>query len=432
MKHLLSTLIILLIATSIYAQAPEKMSYQAVIRDTSNSLVTNQSIGVRISILQGSTTGSSSYVETHSPTSNVNGMISIEIGGGTVVSGGFDTINWGNGPYFLQTEIDPAGGTTYTISGTSQLLSVPYALHAKTADSLSGGVSITELDPVFDSSLASDISSSDTAHWNNHTIDSQLDSSGVAALGYVAGEHTSQIDSSGIAGHGFVAGDHTVDTQLDSSGVAGLGYVAGDHTIDTQLDSTGVAGLGYVAGDHTVDTQLDSAGVAGLGYVAGDHTIDTQLDSAGVAGLGYVAGAHTDSTAIANMGFITSLSYSVGLNSDLGGYVFYVTPDGKHGLVAALQDQSSGVSQYAADNVCNDSTMHDANGRKFLDWRLPTRRELNMMWTQRTVIGGFTTGVYWSSTQFDFNDGWRQNFATGSQSDSHKNYQYRVRCVRVF
>ena len=93
---------------------------------------------MQISILQGLPTGTSVYVESHTPTTNVNGVVSIEIGGGTVVSGTFAGIDWGNGPYYLKTETDPTGGTTYTIAGTNQLLSVPYALHAKTADSFIG------------------------------------------------------------------------------------------------------------------------------------------------------------------------------------------------------------------------------------------------------------------------------------------------------
>ena len=148
------------------AQSPEKMSYQAVVRDASNSLVTSSSVGMQISILQGSTSGSSIYIETQIPTSNANGLVSIEIGGGTIVSGDFSSIDWANGPYYIQTETDPNGGTNYTITGISQLLSVPYALHSKTAESLSE--EILETDPIFGTSLASGITASDTANWNYH------------------------------------------------------------------------------------------------------------------------------------------------------------------------------------------------------------------------------------------------------------------------
>jgi hypothetical protein len=118
-----------------FAQAPNKMSYQAVIRDNSNALVTNQVVGMQISILQGSANGTAVYVETQTPTTNANGLASIEIGGGTVLSGNFATINWANGTYFIKTETDPLGGSNYTITGTSQMLSVPFALYAATSGS---------------------------------------------------------------------------------------------------------------------------------------------------------------------------------------------------------------------------------------------------------------------------------------------------------
>lgn len=112
------------------AQAPEKMSYQTVIRNTSGNLVVNQSVGIQISILQTSPTGTAVYVETHNATSNSNGLVSIQIGGGNASSGTISGIDWSSGPYYVKTETDPTGGTNYTISGTSELLSVPYALFA--------------------------------------------------------------------------------------------------------------------------------------------------------------------------------------------------------------------------------------------------------------------------------------------------------------
>jgi hypothetical protein len=136
MKNLYIALITVLIVGNLKAQSPEKISYQAVVRDASNALITNQNVGVQVSILQGSTSGTAVYVETQVPTSNINGLVSLEIGSGTVVSGTFSSIDWSNGPYFIKNEIDPTGGTTYTISGVSQLMSVPYALHATSADNV--------------------------------------------------------------------------------------------------------------------------------------------------------------------------------------------------------------------------------------------------------------------------------------------------------
>jgi hypothetical protein len=135
MKKIITICAAILMTANVFAQSPNKMSYQAVIRNSSNALVINQPVGMRISILQGSSTGTAVYIETQIPTTNSNGLASIEIGAGTIVTGNFATIDWSNGPYFVKTETDPNGGTNYTITGTSQLLSVPYALHAKNTDS---------------------------------------------------------------------------------------------------------------------------------------------------------------------------------------------------------------------------------------------------------------------------------------------------------
>jgi hypothetical protein len=167
MKRIITIAAALIITASAWAQAPEKMSYQAVVRDGNNALVTSTAVGMQISILQGSTSGAAVYTETQTPTTNANGLVSIEIGGGTLISGDFSAINWTDGPYFIKTETDPTGGLTYTIAGASELLSVPYALHSATADSLIGGFSYTETDPVYAASLSAGITTVDTSNWNS-------------------------------------------------------------------------------------------------------------------------------------------------------------------------------------------------------------------------------------------------------------------------
>jgi hypothetical protein len=144
MKKLYTFLAAILLTATTFAQTLEKMSYQAVVRDSGDALVTNQAVGMQISILQTTATGTAVYVETQTPTTNVNGLVTLEIGTGSVVSGDFTTIDWSADSYFIKTETDPTGGTSYTITGTSQLLSVPYALHAKTAESVTStcGLSI--------------------------------------------------------------------------------------------------------------------------------------------------------------------------------------------------------------------------------------------------------------------------------------------------
>ncbi|ARV07505.1 hypothetical protein BTO04_12755 [Polaribacter sp. SA4-10] len=122
----------LLITVSIFGQSPEQISYQAVVRDAANAIVANQLVGMKISVLQTTENGTAVYEETQTPTTNANGLLSIYIGAGTTdVVGIFSDIVWSTGSYFVKIEIDPAGGTNYTIIGTTQLVSVPYALYAK-------------------------------------------------------------------------------------------------------------------------------------------------------------------------------------------------------------------------------------------------------------------------------------------------------------
>jgi hypothetical protein len=210
MKKLFILIVAVLFTAAAWSQVPEKVSYQAVIRNISNELVTNQEVGMQVSILQGSADGAAVYVETQIPTTNANGLVSIEIGGenALVLTGSFSNIDWSDGPYFIKTEIDPSGGTNYSITGTCQLLSVPYAMHSISSEILTGeitedqisdlkdyiivetdplfsewdkstGITITEnqvtdlkeylteeTDPVFDSSPAAGIEANHITSWN--------------------------------------------------------------------------------------------------------------------------------------------------------------------------------------------------------------------------------------------------------------------------
>jgi hypothetical protein len=133
MKKITITLFSLLFSLCLMAQAPQKISYQAVVRDADGQLITNSTVGMRISIIKDDPDGPAEYVETHAPTTNANGLATLEIGEGTPVSGTFFSVEWRSGSHYVKTETDPNGGTNYTISGTSQLLSVPYALYSNIA-----------------------------------------------------------------------------------------------------------------------------------------------------------------------------------------------------------------------------------------------------------------------------------------------------------
>ena len=369
MKKVFSILAAVLLTASVFAQSPEKMSYQAVIRNNNNNLVVNSNVGMQISILQYSTSGTPVYIERQFPTTNANGLVSIQIGAGTVVAGNFASIVWGNGPYFVKTETDLNGGANYTITGISQLLSVPYALHAKTAESVSG--TITETDPVF------------TA-WDKDYAD---------------------------------------------------------------LINTPAA----ADGSETKVTAGTNVTVTGSGTTASPYVVNA------TAGSG-------------------STTYSVG-DFAQGGIVFWVDETGQHGLVAAKEDQSTGVRWYAgtfgntqakgdgpfsgeantsiiiaaqvaigddgstyAARICNELQVTEG-GKTYGDWYLPSKEELNLMYQNKATIdatagvnggSGFASAYYWSSTENDIYFAWLQYFVNGLQSIYYKFDTSSVRAVRAF
>lgn len=134
MKHLILFVSCLLSFASAFAQAPDAFKYQAVVRNSSGNILGNQAVGMQLIIHQGSATGTAVYTETFATTTNAYGLVNLEIGTGTT-SGNFSSINWANGPYFIETAVDINGGTAYSSLGTSQLVSVPYALYAEVAGS---------------------------------------------------------------------------------------------------------------------------------------------------------------------------------------------------------------------------------------------------------------------------------------------------------
>ncbi|MBS1588938.1 MAG: collagen-like protein [Bacteroidetes bacterium] len=130
MKNILFALIATFICINVMAQAPQKFNYQGVARSSNGNPITNQAIGIRISIHDGSASGNVQYAETHTATTNSLGLYNVQIGGGTPVSGTLSAVTWNSGDKYMQVDLDPTGGTNYTFVGNAQLLSVPYALYA--------------------------------------------------------------------------------------------------------------------------------------------------------------------------------------------------------------------------------------------------------------------------------------------------------------
>ncbi len=140
--------LLLFFTVNCFAQAPQSFSYQAVVRDAQGNILPNQNVAFRFSIIENNTNGTIVYQETQQATTNTLGLVVLAIGNGTVQQGVFSTIQWGSAPHFLKVELDVAGGTNFADMGTTQLLSVPYALHAETAGNVQtytagNGISIT-------------------------------------------------------------------------------------------------------------------------------------------------------------------------------------------------------------------------------------------------------------------------------------------------
>ena len=137
----------------------------------------------------------------------------------------------------------------------------------------------------------------------------------------------------------------------------------------------------------------------------------------------------------------SAVTYSIG-DTAQGGIVFYVSPDGKNGLVAATVDQSTSSNWYNASDVISSPLNHTLEGQKFLDWRLPTKDELNQMYLNIGQgnalglgnIGGFASDAYWSSSEYDSYSAWGQSFYDGGQNFINKNIviYFNVRAVRAF
>ena len=387
MKKILTTSVLIMAIVSLFAQVPEKMSYQAVVRDAGGLLVTNIKVGMQISILQGSATGSPVYVETQTPVTNDNGLVSMEIGGGTPISGTFAGIDWSTGPFFIKSETDPSGGTNYSISGTSQILSVPFALFAKTAEN----VDFTELDPVFESSLASGITAADTDNWNNK-LDKEVDGSITNEIQTIS--KSGSIVTLSKEGGSFKDSVNTYE--------AGSGIAIQDFTIS--LKQRHMVGEIYLGGiiyfvDHT-----------------GQHGLIASLDD--------LDGGN-------------GVQWSDALISEVGPGAQSAT-DGLSNTDAMLSHQNA----TSAAQLCRNLGP---------DWYLPSNREVYLLFSQEILIDQIldndgdpntngliqekfepTVARYWSSTEQDEEYAWMYKAASGDTSPYKKKYTYMVRAIRAF
>jgi hypothetical protein len=442
MKKLYTILIVLLITASTFAQAPEKMSYQAVVRDASNTLLTNQEVGMQISILQTTITGTAVYIETQTATTNINGLVSLEIGTGST-SDNFSAIDWSAGPYFIKTATDPSGGSSYSITGTSQIMSVPFAMYAKTSGSSTPGPQgAPGIQGVQGDTGATGTSGADGA-------------TGADGPTGALGETGAQGDIGATGAPGIQGATGSVGAQGDI-GVTGADGAAGTNGTQGVQGVTGAPGIQGATGSVGVQGGIGETGADGQGGV-------TQ------AGTGInVSGAGTEGSP-----YVVKITSPCGLaigDTYQGGLIFYLDASGCHGLIAAPSDQNSGdgiqwyngsftnTTAFASCVGCGDGNtsmvVYNQGSGSYAavicqilslgeksDWYLPSKYELNLMYQNIGQgnalnlgnIGDFASSSYWSSTEDDNGYAWGQNFYYGDQYSFNKSsISAMVRAVRAF
>jgi len=410
----------LLLAISSFAQAPEKMSYQAVIRDAENALVTSQQLGMQISILQGDV---AVYEETQTPTSNTNGLVSLEIGEGTVISGSFTAIDWSADTSFIKIETDPAGGTNYTITGTSQLLSVPYALYAKTSSDSSAVAENSDK-----------VSYSDTA---------------AAAVALNTAKTVITSDQSDA----ITANSDKVSYSDAAAAAVALNTAK---TVITSDQSDAITA-------NSDKVSYSDAAAAAVALNTAKTVITSDQSDAITANTDKVSYSDAAAAAIAlNTAKVGATAHAIG-DTYGGGIIFWLDSSGQHGLIAATEDQNTGTGiqwyngTHTVTNAVRDGIgagkinteriianqgsgtyaaqiCANYQGGNYGDWYLPSKYELNLMREKKTEIGGVFQGNYfWSSTEGDDNNAWFQSFEFGNQINANKNITYSsVRAVRAF
>jgi hypothetical protein len=444
-----AVLFLIVFTASSFAQSPHKMTSQAIVRDAVGDLVTNQQVGMQISILQTTVGGTAVYVETQTPTTNGSGLVSIAIGTGAVVTGVYATIDWSADTYFIKTETDPTGGTSYSITGTSQILSVPYALYANSSATVitaangtpAGGTEGQVLQMV--EGVPTWVDATFSIFYKDTDGDGYGDINNTILAGAVpAGYVTNNTDCDD--------GNATLNqTTVWYADLDGDGYGNVNDLGQTGCTST----LTNATQDNTDCNDGDPTVNPGQSEIYSD-SIDNNCDG------------------------IINEPYAIG-DFTAGGVVFYIASppvdldgdgDLDNGLVVAVTAQSAVIQWYNGADIATGATgtaigtgasntnaiiaaqgatetaygaglARAYRGGGFNDWFLPSEFELNEMYDKRLAInataianGGvnFDTIYYWSSTEISSGFALYQGFENTSTYSIFKDTGLAVRAVRAF
>ncbi|MEI6755273.1 MAG: carboxypeptidase-like regulatory domain-containing protein [Paludibacter sp.] len=330
-KYIFVFVAIICITFQLSAQTPQAISYQAVARDLQGKIIANTDVSLRITILSGSITGTPVYAETHNIKTNQFGLITLQIGNGTVVSGTFNSINWGTNSYFNKVEIDIAGGTNYTVIGTSKILSVPYALYAEKAHDIDFNFILTGVN---DTAMYknSKLSIPINALW----INGNQESLNLSAQDIPTGVNVSFTKTDGLP-------DFSTKLNIEVTSAA----IVGNYSIS-------VIGLGTNGRKRTYKLNLNIKSKESLdvsvSYISGLRTDPGEPIMSGASGA--TVKLFTSQSAIDN----NTPAYSV--NTDANGLArFYDIPSGNYSLIVNKGDLSNEINGL----VTTGTVFRDAN-----------------------------------------------------------------------
>ncbi|WP_052158147.1 Lcl domain-containing protein [Lacinutrix jangbogonensis] len=484
MKKATSIVLLLLFTVGMYAQTPEGFNYQAVAKDAAGDIMVSTTIGVQIQLRETTIAGAVIYTETHSPTTNANGVFNLIVGQGTSADT-FNTIDWANDLHFLEISIDLANGSTYVSVGTTQFMSVPYALHAKTATAVLGNSGTTHFLPKsIDGTALGDSQLFDDGTNVGIGTESPLKAlhiqrGGTSLLTSSFGDGMIFSTNSNSGARIFL--ENLTGSSAQKTMVLVNENVSGEGT--TYFGSLSDDGGAFING--SILSMNHSSGNVGIGLHAPTAKLDVAGDikiADGTQGAGKILTSDADGLASWDdsvINLITDLQSQITLLEsqtsarvgDLraGGVVFWVDPaDNRHGLVCAFSDYPStrewgcfgtdlpnvpnvtsfpsGLGAEIGDglsntnNILNDCPTAPAAlaARSYgSEWFLPSAKELNEMYDNKATleaVAGFTpfNVFYWSSTEYLNNAAWIQYFNNGVQNGSNKFNALYVRAVRAF
>ena len=429
MKNILSLFLIAVISISAMGQTniPQLVSFSAVVRDGTNQPLVNTAVSIRLTFREGGQTGPLVYCALHQTTTNQNGFMSLQLNRDVLGTGcngapstAFENIPWDDGGFWMEVEYQTTPGSPFENLGQLELASSFYAFAAGTAESISG----MEL---------TGASNGDVLTYNITSGQWEPMPSG----GGFSGDYNDLTNQPTIP-------SNTSDLTNNSGFITNPDDADADPTNELQTisEANGVLSLSNSGGSVTL-TDADSTNE--LQNLSVSSTGDTlYLQNGGFVIIPGISAANAPPLAIGD-------SYQ-------GGIIFYLDGFGG-GLIAAPSDQSTaapwgcyGTGISGADGTAvgtgNQNTIDIEAGCAtvgiaadicanltlggYSDWFLPSKDELNQMYLNKAVIGGFTGGFYWSSTEYDHNEAWEQYFYDGGQNYHLKANAFYVRAVRAF